>query len=157
MSKDQPQEYPVQHRIPKPIKVNYKVNKDLVLLKALQGHSNTDIATQFEVTPSAISQMLKPYKQVINGFLVFKEDKATALEMKQFLLVNNLNDATIKKMSGRDTAVSIGILHDKIRLERDQSTANVASLVRLQLDSDDADKGSKGKEQEKVGEITPDE
>lgn len=62
----------------------------------------------------------------------FQDTKANVLELLQLRIVKSIDDDDIKKMSTRDKLIGIGILHDKIRLERNQSTANHALGVLTQ-------------------------
>ena len=122
-------------------KYNYKVDKEIALLRAIQGVSQADIAREFKVSESAISLLLKPYRDKINAYLVFKDDKSSAMEFRQYLMTENLKDSVIQKMNGRDTTVCIGILNDKIRDERGQSSGqginvgiNISIEERSQLE-----------------------
>jgi len=90
-----------------------------------KGLSHGQIATLLNVSRPAITFMIKRHGIDPKETDVFKKDRADLLASKQRLLINNLTISSVKKCSARDTAVSFGILYDKERLERGQSTANI--------------------------------
>lgn len=59
----------------------------------------------------------------------FKDHRADILAIKQLEVLSCMTGADIKKASARDKAVIFGILHDHERLERGESTANVATSL----------------------------
>lgn len=77
-------------------------------------------------------------KTTINGIIhriftaeqiqTFKSTEADTLAEKRAMILNTLDLDDIKGMAPRDRAMTYGIFYDKERLERGQSTANVASL-----------------------------
>ncbi len=73
----------------------------------------------------------------------FKANRADIFAAKQNELLNELTPAKLKKIHPRDAVVSAGILYDKERLERGQSTeivnvhalhASLSDLERLEAD-----------------------
>ncbi len=76
------------------------------------------------VTPQAIHQKIKDLLPIPET-QVYQDHRADILSNLQLKLLYNLDDEKIKAMGGRDIVVSAGILYDKERLERGQSTQNV--------------------------------
>ena len=60
------------------------------------------------------------------GLKRYKENRADILALKGHNLISNLTADKQKEMTGLQLATAYGILYDKERLERGQSTANVA-------------------------------
>ena len=59
----------------------------------------------------------------------FKDLKADILALKQSEVLSHMNVDKLKKAGARDLAVIFGILHDHERLERGESTANIATSL----------------------------
>lgn len=108
-----------------PAKINYKVNREQALVMALKGETYETIGKYFGVSKQAISQLLKPHRDVIEAYMAFKTDPATVYEMKESMIINSLDSADIEKMSGYQKVGAGSLLRDKVRLERGQSTENV--------------------------------
>lgn len=87
--------------------------------------SDTDIAKLVGCDRSNINRRLKGIREETQGLSLYKRHRADILAMMQRRLLNSLTVSEIKEMSGRDRVVSYGILYDKERLERGQSTANI--------------------------------
>ena len=60
----------------------------------------------------------------------FKENRADILALKQSVCLDNLTAEKAEKSSNRDLAVTFGILYEKERLDRGESTANVSVLSK---------------------------
>jgi len=69
---------------------------------------------------------LKDYIQDIDQVDSFNRNRGDVLAIIQHKIVKSLTSDDIKNSSMRDRVVSMGILHDKERLERGLSTANIA-------------------------------
>jgi len=102
-------------------------------LRMKHNMSYGQIGTQLGVSGESVRKALKkvgadhaPLRQA------FQENKAEVLELLQLRIVKSIDDEQIKKMAPRDKFVAIGILHDKIRLERNQSTSNHALGILTQ-------------------------
>jgi hypothetical protein len=76
----------------------------------------------------AVHQRLQPYKDAIENLPAFKENRADIFAIHQQRLLNSLTDDDIKKMPPGSRMTSFGILYDKERLERGESTSNVSVL-----------------------------
>ena len=74
---------------------------------------------------------------------LYKDNRADILATAQLKIITQIDQPRLKKAGLRDLAVSAGILYDKERLERGQSTHNVSYNViteRLQkIDEEEAD------------------
>lgn len=90
---------------------------------AIQGLSVTEISKHYGVTTGAISQLLKPLRDEIQGYLVFKRDPAALYEWQEYRILNSLTDDDIKKMGGYQKVGSSSLIRDKVRLERGQATS----------------------------------
>lgn len=64
----------------------------------------------------------------------FKTQRADLLAFKQAICLENLTSEKAQKSSNRDLAVTFGILYEKERLDRGESTANV-SVLSQRLDA----------------------
>jgi hypothetical protein len=103
---------------------NGKVNKSLALAYALQGRTYTDIAKEFGVTQSAISQAIAEHRDDIEACKSFSKHKDTFLEFEAWKLLNLANDETRKKALMSRGYTDYGILHDKVQTLRGQNTGN---------------------------------
>jgi len=90
--------------------------------------SPTAIAKMVGVSPQAVHQAMSRYIKDIDALKDYKDNRADILADKQGMLLSSITPAEVKKMQPRDRVVAYGILYDKERLERGQSTQNVASL-----------------------------
>jgi hypothetical protein len=71
----------------------------------------------------------------------FKEKRADILASHQFQVLENLGPEKLKKAGVRELSVMFGILYDKERLERGQSTANISTYAHiLREEGESADK-----------------
>lgn len=95
------------------------------------GMSQSDIAREFKVTPSAISLRLKDIGYSKKALAIFRDQKANILEWHQDRLLSSVTDAEIKKMAPRDRYWAAAVCHDKIRLERGQTTENVGQVHHM--------------------------
>lgn len=86
------------------------------------------IGKQFGVSKQAIHRLIKPLLPT-EATKTFKEQRADILANLQLNLLSNVDSVRLKKTGVRDLVVSAGILYDKERLERGQSTQNVAYNV----------------------------
>ncbi len=61
----------------------------------------------------------------------YKGNRADFLAGLQERIIGSITEADLEKASLRDKVISAGVLYDKERLERGQSTSNVSLLSRL--------------------------
>ena len=88
-----------------------------------------EIADLEGVTPQAIHSSIKDLLPNSDTEL-YKQSRADILSEVQRKILTNLDDATIKSLVERRGLVDFGILYDKERLERGQSTENVAIAMQ---------------------------
>jgi hypothetical protein len=103
-----------------------QIGIDTIILLADKGHSHGEIAKIVGCSAQNIQARLANYDY--NGLKTFRERKDSVFERIQCELANSLNADDIKNMAARDRIMGIGILEDKIRLLRGQSTENVLSV-----------------------------
>ncbi len=113
-----------------------KASLETVVSMRQRGLSLSEIGKVVGVSKQAVSQMLKRSGIDIEAVETFKKGKPLILHAKQKMLLDQITPAEVKKMSGRDLAVSFGILFDKTQLLEGRATANVASLMRVLTASD---------------------
>lgn len=94
-----------------------------------KGLNYTDIAEVIgNITPSGVKARLERALGEEKERQIFELNKANYLELLQKRIYDSITDDEIKKMRPKDKIVSIAILNDKIRLERNLSTENIASI-----------------------------
>ena len=99
-----------------------KVNiKQALALKMDSNLSYQQIADIQGVVPTAIFKQIKKLLPD-EATEVYKNNRADIIAHMQLGILQSVNKAKIKKASLRDSIVSFGILYDKERLERGQST-----------------------------------
>ena len=100
----------------KPNTANKGINKDDMMLLAMQGKGATEIALKLGCHKSNVSRALKPYMDTITAYLIHKEDPATSWKHKEFLALNAIDADKLKEASPRDQFTMAGIARDKINL-----------------------------------------
>ena len=100
-----------------------------------QGFSHGDLAKHFGLPKSTLQARLKPFECRNINLPEFKTHRADILAAQQARVLMALSDDDIKKASARDKAIVFGTLYDKERLERGQSTVNLASIYSQALES----------------------
>jgi len=102
---------------------------DIIALK-LAGLNNRQIADTLGCSKQNISSRLKQYEHEIKGLKVYKDHRADIFALEQKRLLDSIDDKDIKKTPIAARMTSFGILYDKERLERGESTENVAVLMK---------------------------
>jgi hypothetical protein len=112
-----------------PAKVG-RVDVKRALNLALSGTSYANIARIMGVTTSAVHQQIKPLMELIGDpttLRAYQMNKADALEGIQAQLARSLLDKDkLRKANLGNVAYAMRQLNDMLRLERGESTANVA-------------------------------
>ena len=90
--------------------------------KQLNGRQIAQLLGCSEVT---ISRRLKAYTPIFARLDRFKKHRADLLTLKQADILRSITDKDIREASLLQRATTLGILHDKERLERGLSTSNV--------------------------------
>ena len=118
--------------VPNLIDIVTRPNRKIHIPKAIElrekGLNNTDIGKHFKCSRQAVAKAIDPYINKINQVTSFKEFRADMLadHQRDILLSITLEDH--KKASLLQKVTAMGILYDKERLERDQSTSNIVTL-----------------------------
>jgi hypothetical protein len=111
------------------LEVTYSGPKDISLSEMIRlrnrGLSYEEIGRIVGCSKPNVWSRLEPYRKHIDGLPAFKEARADLLAVHQSRLLDSLSDEEIEKMPPGSRVVNFGILYDKERLERGQSTSNV--------------------------------
>jgi len=102
-----------------------------IIQYAEQGLNHDEIAAIAGVTRSAITHRLNDAEYTPQRLKAYKEYRADILAYYQTLLLNALTPSEINKMAPRDRVLAFGVLYDKERLERGQSTSNIAAITSI--------------------------
>ena len=92
-------------------------------LKLNHGLSYVQMAPILGVTPTAIHKRIKHLLPDENT-QYYQDHRANILSHVQLELLSQVDARRLKKVNIRDAVISAGILYDKERLERGQSTTN---------------------------------
>ena len=116
----------VDHLIPPDIQPREVVPINTLIELRKKGLSYEQIGKIVNRSMQTVWERLQPYQDAIDGLQPFKEGRADLLAIHQSRLLNSLSEGDINKMSGLQKITGAAVLYDKERLERGQSTANVA-------------------------------
>ena len=111
------------------------------LIETVQANPNLSVrqlGTLMDTTHSAIVQALQRYgidKERLEGY---KANRADVFAGLQEIVASSLTAGDINNASVRDRTMLMGVLYDKERLERGQSTSNQSVFFQLVNDSDSA-------------------
>lgn len=113
---------------PKTPTTRRRVDRDQAIdLRAKHGLTYAQIGAINGVSKQAIHKLIK-HLEPDQYTEVYKSTRADVLAKVQHGLLSELTPDKVKKMQPRDIVVSMGILYDKERLERGQSTSNMMSI-----------------------------
>lgn len=118
---------PPDHELPTPAATTPKMIplENLIELHS-KGLSSSQIAKIAGCNSSNVRNRL--YASGVVSLGRYKKNRAEVFAATQSRILNNLTDDDIKKGSMLQKATAVGILYDKERLERGQSTENVQSF-----------------------------
>jgi len=109
-------------------KTTGRVDRDKAIeLRAKHGLTYAQIGAINGVSKQAIHKLIK-HLEPDETTETYKSTRADVLAKVQHNLLSELTPAKVQKMQPRDIVVSMGILYDKERLERGQSTSNMMSV-----------------------------
>ena len=91
-----------------------------------KGLTYQEIATIVGRTKQTVHERLQDHIHEIDNLKSFKENKADVLAVQQARILNNLTTEDIKKSSGYQKVGMFSVLHNQERLERGESTSNIA-------------------------------
>ena len=110
--------------------------RNLSLVKLLEeylsGASIRVLSRKYRVHPDAIKRRLSPILKILQEFTgeqlaAFRDKKSDLLDAVQLkLLIEIADENKVKRANLRDLAMAFEKIHTATRLERDQSTANIA-------------------------------
>lgn len=103
-----------------------KIDMSKLIELRIKGLSGVDIGKHFNCTPQAVYQALDRYKTDPAHLKSFKDNKADVYEFIQGEVINSVTPECINKTPFTSRIVALGILEDKIRLIRGQSTGNIS-------------------------------
>jgi hypothetical protein len=120
-----------------------------------QGLSYDEIGGMIGRSKQAVHQRLQPYKDAIENLPVFKENRADIFAIHQQRLLNSLSDDDIRKIPPGSRFTGVGILYDKERLERGQSTGNISmeSLVEHRQTLEESSQAAQTRKEEALKAI----
>ena len=107
------------------------VSWEAVLELKQKGLSHAQIGTLLDCSRQNVDYLVKQYGEGLALVESYKKNRGDLLASKQCQLLTALTPEKIDKMAGRDLVVSLGILQDKERLEKNQSTTNVSLFARI--------------------------
>src|SRR3990167_997848 len=117
--------------IPKPARLRNKINKDYVMMLALQGKGVTEIARIVGCNHSHICRLLAPFMRQIEGYLAFKADPSALWEYQEYKVLQSVSESDINKARLAEKATFSGIARDKVRLQRGLSTSNISAITSI--------------------------
>lgn len=100
-----------------------------ILALAEKNLSHSQIATILGCSRSAITQRLAAHNYRSGEVQEYRKNRADVFAGLQLRVIASLSDADLQKAPFHSKVIALGILVDKERLERGQSTANVAVVV----------------------------
>lgn len=123
-----------------PLDDGHKFNRETALkLRTENKLTYSEIGATLGVTKQAVHLALAPLLKDIEVVKEFQDKRADILSNKQRILLTALDEAKVQRMSGRDLVIAAGVLYDKERLERGQSTVNLAGVFSAAMEGE-ADK-----------------
>lgn len=96
-----------------------------------KGLSHVEIAALHNITRQAVQARLSKAGYTPQRLKAYKDSRADMLAFYQSLLLNSIAPADIKKAPLQARVMAYGILYDKERLERGQSTSNIAAITSI--------------------------
>ena len=126
----------------KPLPLPKLDRKQAIILKTQNGLSYEQIGALQGISKQAVHEAIhKDIKAFIADQEVtksYKEHRADILAGLQVKTLTNLDDTRLKAASALQLVTATGILYDKERLERGQTSANIGVAVGLSSELQDA-------------------
>jgi len=114
-----------------PLSVRKSIPKNDIIALRTAGLSHRQIAKALGCSKSNITKRLKQYEQEITGLKIYKEHRADIFALEQKRYIDSVTDKDIKKAPVAARMTAMGILFDKERLERGESTENIAHIHKV--------------------------
>lgn len=124
----------------KPTKPARKINvSEAIKLRFQKGLTYEEIAQYFGCRNSSVYEALAPYKDILGRAAVSVSDDSMGELLSAAATVHLaecVRPEKVEKMSGKDSAVAAGILLDKSRLFKGQSTSHTSVFFHVVSESD---------------------
>ncbi len=131
------------------------VNKDLMMLHALQGKGPTEIGTILGCDKSYVSRTLAPFKDEIKAYIAHKENPQVLWEFREYQSLNSINAEKLKEASPRDQFTMAGIARDKVNIFTGKAPLEAENLVFNVVYNDNRVMGSTKADEPEPIDITP--
>lgn len=119
-----------------------KIDLEKAIELRLKGVAYQDIATFFGCSKAAVIQRLKPYVAPTDiDTELYIKNRAAILANRQVSVLAEMTPEKLERSSAKDLAVTFGVLYDKERLERGQSTSNQSVFFHIVSEACGADEG----------------
>lgn len=105
------------------------INKDQIMMLALQGKGPTEIGKELGCDKSYVSRVLAPFKAEIQAYIIHKENPQELWEFREYQVLNSVNADKLKEASPRDQFTMAGIARDKINIFTGKAPVSAESLV----------------------------
>ena len=101
------------------------------------GKTYYSISKEINRSPHTVKKYLKSSQEVIDSVQEMKKELSDIFEGVARRMLDSISQEDIGKINAYQRCVSAGISTDKMRLLREQSTENVATLTRLIISLDE--------------------
>lgn len=95
-----------------------------------KGCTHGEAAKVLGISRQAVDKLAKRYKLDPEGVQEFRRHKGVILDNMQARLIGSITDEEIAKMAPRDRILAFGVIYDKTRLEKGESTSNLSLFSR---------------------------
>lgn len=103
----------------------------------MKGLSHNQIAKVCGCSRQNVSYLLRQHGKGLEKVETFKKNRADILAVKQAEVLDSITPAKLVKMPPKDAAIAFGVLFDKERLERNQSSENIMTFSRFIVEDED--------------------
>ena len=131
------------------------INKDHMMLLALQGKGATAIGTALGCTKGYVSQVLKPYMDEIKAYLAFKGNPQELWEFREYQALNCVNTDKLKDANPRDLFTMAGIARDKVNIFTGRAPLEAENMVFNVVYNDNRVMDTPKAEEDTTIDITP--
>lgn len=95
-----------------------------------KGLSHAQAAKICGVSRQAVDSLAKRHGLDPEAVAHFRKHKGAIMDAMQARLIGSITDTDIAKMAPRDRVLAFGVLFDKSRLEKGESTSNISLFSR---------------------------
>lgn len=100
-----------------------------------KGCSHGQVAKICGVSRQAISSLVKNHALDPEAVAHFRKHKGAIMDAMQARLIGSITDSDVARMPPRDRILAFGILYDKTRLEKGESTSNISLFSRAVIEA----------------------